>query len=79
MSGIPGGASLIDGMFVYDMWDKPISAGQTETWAYVGENRKADAGFCVEGSQGLAGANAPAPIVQLQHIMLVLGVIAYSK
>ena len=75
--GIPEGESLIDCGFVCAVGNKPISAGHNKTGAYVGENRKLDAGFCVTWFQEFAQTNASAPSVQLQIIRVVLGLIAY--
>ena len=61
------------------MGSKPISAGHTKTSAYVGENRKLDSRFRVEGFQEFAETNASAPAVQLQSIRAVLAVIAYRR
>ena len=76
---IPPGESLIEGRFVYTIKNKPLSAGYGKTGAYLDENRKLDAGFCVEGFQELVEANAAAPTVQLQSIRIALAVIAYRR
>ena len=70
------GNPLIEGIFGYSVGNKPISAGHTKTAAYVDGDRKLDAGFGVKGSQEFAETDAPAPKVQLQIIMVLLGVIA---
>ena len=67
--------SLIDVIFVYTVGNKPIPAGHTKTGAYVGENRKLDAGFGVKGFQEFVETNASEPTVQLQIIRLFLAVI----
>ena len=72
-------ASLIGWRFVYTMENKPISSGRTKTGAYVDENRKSGARFCVKGRQEFAEPNASAPTVQLQSIRMCLAVIAYRK
>ena len=69
--------SLIEGRFVYTVGNKPIASAHTKTGAYVGENRKSDAIFCVTGSHEFVEQNASAPTVQLQSIRVVLDVIAY--
>ena len=71
--------SLIEGIFVYTVTNKPISAGSTKTRAYVGENRKLDTGFHAKGFQEFAEPNASAPTVQLQSIREALAVIAYRR
>ena len=58
---------------------KPISAGHTETCAYVGENRKLDSGFRAKGFREFVETNATAPAVQLQIPRSVLAVIAYRR
>ena len=62
--------SLIEGLFLYTMGNRPFSAGHKKAGAYVDENRKLDARFCVKGFQEFAGPNASAPTVQLQSIRL---------
>ena len=62
---------------MYTIKNKPLSAGYGKTGAYLGENRKLDARFCVKGFQELVEANAAAPTVQLQSIRIALAVIAY--
>ena len=57
--------------------NKSLSAGYEKTGAYLDENRKLDARFCVKGFQELVEANAAAPTVQLQSIRIALAVIAY--
>ena len=61
------------------MGNKPISADRKKTGAYVGENRKLDAGFCVKGFREFAEPNASAPTVQLQSIRMCVAVISYRK
>ena len=62
------------------MKNKQISAGhKKKTGAYVDENRKLDARFCVEVFQEFAESNASAPTVQLQRIRLCLAAISYRK
>ena len=71
--------SLIGGRFVYTIKNKQIAAGHKKTGAYLDENRKLDAGFCVKGFQEFVGSNEYAPTVQLQSIRLCLAVIAFRK
>ena len=70
------GVSLIGGRFVYTVENKPISAGREKTGAYVDENSKLDAMFCVKGSQEFAESNASSPKAQLQRLRMCLSVIA---
>ena len=70
--------SPTEGRFVYTVGNKPISARREKTGAYVGENRKLDAVFCVKGFQEFV-ENASAPAVQLETIRVVLTIIAYRK
>ena len=53
--------SLIGGIFVSAVGNKPIPAGQTKTGAYVDENRKLEDRYCAKGYLEFAGANASAP------------------
>ena len=76
---IPIDESLIEGRFVYTIKNKPLSAGYEKTDAYLDENRKLDARFCVKGFQELVEANAAAPTVQLQSIRIALAVITYRR
>ena len=71
--------SLIEGRFVYIMKNKPIATGHKRTVAYIDENRKLDAVFCVKGFREFVESNAPAPTVQLQSVRLCLAVIAHRK
>ena len=61
------------------MENNPISDGRKKTGAYVGENRKLDAGFRVKGIREFAESNASSPTVQLQSLRMCLSVIAYRK
>ena len=76
---IPDGESLIEGGFVYAVENRPLSAAYAQTGAYVDENRKLDARYCVNGFHEFSDTDASAPTVQLQIIMVVLAVIAYRK
>ena len=49
LGGIPNGASVIEGGFVYTVKNKPLSAGYGKTGAYLDENQKIDARFFVKG------------------------------
>ena len=50
---IPQAVSLIAGIFVYTVGNKPISAGYAKAGANVGENRELGAVFCVKGFKNL--------------------------
>ena len=78
-SEIHDGESIIEGGFVYAVGNKPISGGHAKTCAHVGENRKLDAGFCVNGFQECVETNASAPTAQLQRIRAALALIACRK
>ena len=64
------GGSLIDGRFAYTVGNKSIAAGRKKTGAYVAENRKLDARFCVKGAREFAESDASAKKVQLQSMRL---------
>ena len=76
---IPDGESLISGIFVYAMGNKPLSDGYAKTKAYFDENSILEAWFCVKGFQDFAATNESAPTVQLQSIMVASAVIARGK
>ena len=78
-SGVPEGGSLIEGGFVYTIKNEAISTGHKRNGAYIDENRKLDAIFCVKGRRDFAGPTESPPTVQLQSLRLWIAVIAYRK
>ena len=77
---IPIGESLTEGRFVYAIKINPFRREYEKTSAYLDENRKLGARFCVEGLQEVVEDNAAAaPTVQLQSIRIALAVIANRK
>ena len=71
--------SLIEGRFFIPCGINQFRPDILKTSAYVEENRKLDARFCVTGFQEFVETNASAPTVQLQSIRLVLSVISYRR
>ena len=77
--GSSGRGPLIEGRFVYNVGNKPISDCHIKTGATDDENRKLEARLRFKGFQEFAATNASAPTVQLQIIRLFLAVIEYPE
>ena len=58
---VPKDEACISGRFVYTRKRKTLKSGHARTDAYVDEQRRLDARFCVEGFQEAIGGGIPPP------------------